>query len=116
MTVTLLKGKEIIYSNITMADYLLPNNNLSNLDKQRIFAIRNEMIEIPNNFPTGKKETKCTCREKEETPRIYYSEILSENRQISEDYEHIYKDNVIKQVEVYKRFEENFNTRETLIN
>ena len=110
------KGKEIIYSNIKMAEYLLPNNNLSILDKQRIFAIRNKMIEIPNNFPMGKKETKCTCGEKEEMPHIYYCEILSENRQISEDYENIYKDNVIKQVEVYKRFEENFKTRETLIN
>ena len=38
------KEKEINYSNITMADYLLPNNNLSNLDKQRIFSIRNTII------------------------------------------------------------------------
>ena len=38
-----------------MADHLFPNNNLSNLDKQKIFAIRNKMIEIPNNFPMGNK-------------------------------------------------------------
>ena len=55
-----------------MADYLLPNNNLLNLDKQRIFGIRNKIIEISNNFPMGKKETKCTCGEKEEMPYIYY--------------------------------------------
>ena len=70
-----------------MADYLLPNNNLSNFDKQRIFAIRNKMIEIPNNFPMGNKETNCSCGEKEEMPHIYYCEQISENRKLSVKYE-----------------------------
>ena len=48
----------------------------------------------------GKKETRCTWGEAEEMPHIYYCEILSENRKVSADYEDIYKDNVIKQVEV----------------
>ena len=60
-----------------MADYLLPNNNLSNLDKERIFAIRNKMIEIESNFLSGKKETFCFCGEKEEMPHIYYCELLN---------------------------------------
>ena len=110
------KGKEIKYSNITMADYLLPNNNLSNLDKQRIFAIRNKMIEIENNFPNGNKETLCFCGEKEEMPHIYYCEVLSENRKSCVKYESIYEDNVMKQVEVYKRFEENLQIREKMKN
>ena len=58
-----------------MADHLFPNNNLSNLDKQKIFAIRNKMIEIPNNFPMGNKETNCSCGEKEEMPHINYCEL-----------------------------------------
>ena len=110
------KGKEIIYSNISMAEYLLPNNHLSNLDKQRIFAIRNKMIEIENNFPNGKKETFCVCGEKEEMSHIYYCGLLSENRKISVKYETIYEENITQQVQVYKRFEENFQTREKMMN
>ena len=110
------KGKEIIYLNITMADYLLPNNNLSNFDKQRIFAIRNKMIEIPNNFPMGNKETNCSCGEKEEMPHIYNCEQLSKNRILIVKYENIYKEDVEKQFEVYKRFEENFEAREQIMN
>ena len=36
--------------------------------------------------------------------------------EISEKYESIYEDNVLKQIEVYKRFEENFKTREQIAN
>ena len=64
----------------------------------------------------GKKETRCTFGEKEEMRHIYYCEILRENRKVSADYEDIYKDNVIKQVKVYKLFEENFKTRDKIIN
>ena len=110
------KGKEMNYSNITMAEYLLPNNNLSNLDKQRIFAIRNKMVEIENNFPSGNKETYCYCGEKEKMSHIYYCELLSENRKVNVEYDKIYEDNVIQQVQVYKRFEENFKTRENIMN
>ena len=43
------KGKEIKYSNIEMAEYLLPENKMSISQKQRMFAIRNKMVEIENN-------------------------------------------------------------------
>ena len=58
-----------------MAVYLLPNYNLSNVDKQRIIVIINKIIEIQNNFPMGKKERYCSCGEKEEMPHINYCEL-----------------------------------------
>ena len=53
------KGSEIEYKEIKMADYLMPNEeNLTISDKRYIFAIRNRMIQIPNNFPTKNKKTR----------------------------------------------------------
>ena len=44
------KGKEMQYSSLKMAEYLLPqNNNLSITDQQYIFSIRNRMVEIEYN-------------------------------------------------------------------
>ena len=57
------KGSEIDYSELEMANYLLPlNDKLKIEEEQRLFAIRNRMIEIPNNF--GKSEI-CYCGEQE---------------------------------------------------
>ena len=45
------KGKEIMYCDIEMAEYLLPSNNTLNIvQKQKLFAVRNRMIEISSNF------------------------------------------------------------------
>ena len=53
------KGNEIIYSELQMADYLLPNENINNIEDQRyLFAIRNKMINIPTNFG---KYSNCKC-------------------------------------------------------
>ena len=43
------KGKEILYSSITMADYLLPYNKINISEKRSLFAIRNKMVELPEN-------------------------------------------------------------------
>ena len=52
-----------------MADYLLPNNSLKNIEDQRyLFAIRNKMIDIPSNFG---KTVKCNCEEIESMSHIY---------------------------------------------
>ena len=44
------KGKLIIYKQLQMADYLLPDCTLSVSDKIQLFAIRCEMNDLPNNF------------------------------------------------------------------
>ena len=50
-------GKEVTYSELRTAAYLQPvYSNLSNKEKQKIFAIRDKMVqEIPDNF--GRYET-----------------------------------------------------------
>ena len=53
------KGKEIIYSEIQMAEYLQPSSPLTINQKQRMFALKNRMIEISENFPGKNKESEC---------------------------------------------------------
>ena len=44
------KGTEIVYSSISMADYLQTYNKMSISQKQSIFAIRNKTNELPEIF------------------------------------------------------------------
>ena len=48
------KGQDIEYKSLKMAEYLLPNEQLSIEEKRNIFEIRNMMTNIPSNFTTGK--------------------------------------------------------------
>ena len=52
------KGKEIKYSCLEMAEYLLPYNDELNIEeKQRMYATTNRMVDIPQNF--GEKRKLC---------------------------------------------------------
>ena len=43
-----IKGKEITYSDIDMAEYLQPINSKLNIEqKRKMFAVRNMMVDIP---------------------------------------------------------------------
>ena len=48
------KGKTIVYEQIQMADYLLPECTLSVSDKIDMFAFRCEMNDLPDNFGQSK--------------------------------------------------------------
>ena len=51
-----IKGREVEYSSLRMADYLAPNSSgLTILEKQEMFAVINRMINISFNFPQNKK-------------------------------------------------------------
>ena len=53
-----IKGGEINYEGIQMAEYLLPNNSgLTNQEQQKIFEIRNKVVRIPDNFSSRKKKS-----------------------------------------------------------
>ena len=70
-----------------MAEYLLPfNNQLSIGEKQSMFAIRNIMIEIGDNF--GEME-KCYCGIEDNMLHIYNREYLNKN-EIETSYENIH--------------------------
>ena len=44
------KGRTIVYNNFSMADYLLPEANLTVSEKVQIFSLRSEMNDNPCNF------------------------------------------------------------------
>ena len=111
-----IKGKEIIYTKIEMADYLLPNSKLSINEKQRLFAIRNQMVDIPNHFSSENKKYLCICGEEENLPHIYVCERLNETEIEKLPYEKIYTGNVEEQRKILEKMENNLQVREKNIN
>ena len=103
------KGKEIIYTKLEMAEYLMPHNKEMNIQqKQNTFAIRNRMVEISDNFG---KEDKCICGDKEDMNHIYSCEILNKE-EIIISFENIYNGNIFNQRKILTRFEANMKTRD----
>ena len=72
-----IKGIEIIYSFLKMAEYLLPNAELSISEKRYIFSIRNRMIKTENNFHGKMNKTTCICGELEDMKHIYSCKIYN---------------------------------------
>ena len=106
-----VKGKEIVYSDIEMAEYLLPTNiELSIEEKRKMFAVRNKMVDIPANFPKSKNENKCFCGQEETMDHIYICEILNKENPVIK-FEEIYSRNIVNQNEVFRRFEKNLEVR-----
>ena len=95
-----------------MAEYLLPGNlELSIEEKRNMFAVRNKMVDIPANFSKSKGETKCFCGREENMDHIYNCEILNSEKPIIK-FEEIFSNNIVKQIEVFRRFKNNLETRE----
>ena len=106
------KGKEIQYSSLRMAEYLLPQNeNLSIIEQQYIFSIRNRMVQIESNFPNKKIEKICICQEKEDMKHIYYCTKLN-SEEVKETFEKIFEENVKQQKIVMERFRKNMEKRD----
>ena len=109
-----IKGKEITYSDIDMAEYLQPINSKLNIEqKRKMFAVRNMMVDIPSNFSKSKGEKTCICKQEENMKHIYNCEVLnSETHKLP--FEKIFSGNMNEQIEVFKRFDKNFETRNKL--
>ena len=80
-------------------------------EKQKTFAIRNKMVEIPDNY--GKQEI-CICGKQENMNHIYNCENLNKE-EITIQYENIYNGNIHNQRKVLKRFENNLKARNYII-
>ena len=66
------KGSEIIYQDIEMAEYLLPDDCLTIENKRQLFSIRNRMIDISSYFSSKQKTMSlCFCGSKENMKHIY---------------------------------------------
>ena len=109
------KGKEIIYSEISMAEYMLPTNTkLSIYQKQTLFSIRNRMIDIPSNFSKTNKEAKCICGNLENMKHIYECEILNNGKDHKQKYKKLFEGRIEEQIEVFDIFEKNLKRRDEL--
>ena len=109
------KGSEILYTNVELADYLQPINPMTIEKKQKLFAVRNRMVRIPNNFPKSENKAKCFCDEIEDMSHIYNCKILNEEKIPSQNYENIYNGTITQQTEILEKFEQNMEKREQMI-
>ena len=109
------KGGHITYVRSQMAEYLLPDSNLSITQKRRLFSIRNMMLEIPENFSSDNIKTFCVCGEREVMSHIYYCDILNQNNSELISYERIYNGSISEQIIIYHTFEEHFERREQML-
>ena len=108
------KGSEIKYSCMEMQEYLLPlNNDLTTEQKCELFAIKNRMINIPDNFSSN-SEYKCVCGKIENMKQIYQCEQFNEQIEPKLPYEKIFNGKLKEQIEVYRKFKQNLLKREKL--
>ena len=96
-----------------MAEYLLPNNNLTIEEQRKVFSIRNRMVsDIPANFSSTKENTaKCICEESETMEHVYNCKYLN-TEEPEEEYWKIFNGNTNEQRTVLQRFEQNMEKRE----
>ena len=110
------KGQEIEYREIKMADYLMPyGESLTISEKRFIFAMRNRMIEIPENFPTKYENEDVNCKQcgkTENMKHVYMCNMNHENKDIQ--YEKIFGDNRKQMKRIYKQFKTNYENRENM--
>ena len=109
------KGSEIKYSNLEMSEYLMPINEILTIEqKQKMFGVKNRMIEISENFPGKEISDICCCGTAETMLHIYNCEILNKGKQSDLKYEEIFNGNIKDQIITFTQFEINLNTRENL--
>ena len=95
-----------------MAEYLLPNDKIQNINEQRnIFAIRNRMVELPVNFQHSQTIETCSCGNIETMEHIYSCDKWNKNNREKISYEIIYSNDISKQLEISKIFFNNLEHR-----
>ena len=109
------KGKPIKYTEIQMAEYLLPKNSkLTISQKQQMFSVKNRMIEISENFHGKDMDNKCSCGQLETILHIYNCETLDTGEKILLEYDNIYNGKIEDQIRIFEKVESNLKKREQL--
>ena len=108
-----VKGKKIQYLKIEMAEYLSPcNTELSIEEKQKLFAIRNQMTNF--EMKSYEKPQNCVCGKIESIEHFYSCEILNkEENEIS--FQNIYSNNIKNQIKIFRRIQNVLQNRENII-
>ena len=98
------------YTELKMADYLMPNEAKMTINDQRnIFAMRNRMVLIPSNFSENNLKEVCVCGH--EANMKHHGNILEKI-----PYDKIFSDNVSEQLKISKQFFKNLEERQKLQN
>ena len=98
-----------------MSEYLLPICELTIAEKQKMFSIKNRMVDIPANFPANKSTHICACGQIEDMKHVYNCEEIN-GKQKRIQYEEIYTGKLDQQTEVMRNFEQSLVNRNNLIN
>ena len=100
------KGGKIEYLDLQMSEYLQPDNHgLSIKEKCEMFAFRNGMTLIRENFTHMKLPEICLCGDTETLCHIY-SCILLNNKKSEEPFEALYNGEIKAQIKAYRRLSE----------
>ena len=112
------KGQEMVYTELKMADYLMPNNVKITIEQQRnIFAIRNRMVMIPSNFSSNQNKEYCPCGIIEDMKHVYDCEFWNHEQKCKETpFEVIFNDNIEDQIKVSKKLYKHLQKRDTYKN
>ena len=111
------KGKDIKYSNIEMAEYLLPyNEQLSIEEKRRLFSARNKMVNIRSNFSKTNVSIKCFCGQNENMEHLYRCKMTNIDEVELLPYEKIYSGTIGEQIQIFRKLEKNLELREEFSN
>ena len=106
------KGKFIKYTCLSMADYLLPEAELTTEQKRQLFSVRSEMNENPFNY--GEK-IPCSfgCIEEQNNSHLLSCIITNKKKEIL-DYEDLLNGPLQLKIELFKKFKRNIIIREQL--
>ena len=111
------KGKEIEYTQLEMAEYLLPINKKLTIEKKReMFSVRNRMINIESNFKNRKQTPKCLCQKEENMEHIWNCKLFKVNGENIGKFEQIFKGNLKEQIEIFEQFIEKFERYNSMKN
>ena len=107
------KGQEIQYTELKMAEYLTPGYRNISIEEQRsIFSIRNRMIDLSANFPSGRNIELCVCGQELDMKHLYICKYWCDK--VSPDiptFEVMYTENLYEQIKVNKQFVKNYQKR-----
>jgi hypothetical protein len=99
------KGKFIHYNSFNMAEYLLPESNLTVIEKVQIFALRTEMNDNPCNF--GEKiQCQLGCSQVQDNEHILNCPVLEESENIL-NLEDLRNGPIHKKIEIIRKFNKN---------
>ena len=111
------KGKEIEYTQLEMAEYLLPINKKLTIEKKReMFSVRNRMINIESNFKNRKQTPKCLCQKEENMEHIWNCQLFKVKGENNGKFEQIFKGNLKEQIEIFEQFIEKFERYNSMKN